>query len=462
MHAGQYQTFDNLHTINIFAYNLLEFENMKIELPYGTDKIEFTIDDRHLLQIVEPNEVICKDTYLTIERAVEAPSNYPSLADFVKDSKNLLIIVNDATRPTPTAKILEVIYEIINKVPHKFIVATGMHRPPTKEEYYQIFGNLYDEIKDKVFAHDSKDHSQLAYLGKTKFGTDIYINKMALEADKIVVIGSVEPHYFAGYTGGRKGFLPGISGFTTIEQNHKYALDIHAQPLALQANPVHEDMEDTVRIISDFSNSNSTFDIKKKTISKTDSKPIFSIMTVLDKNHNIYAVTAGDIFSSFYDAVKYANEVFSVKIKEKADIVISVAPYPMDIDLYQSQKALDNGKLALKENGILILVSKCRMGIGEEGFVKLLSQSKNPKEVFEKIKCEYRLGHHKAAKIAEIALWAKIFAVTDLKDEVLKSVFMIPYKSIQQAVDNAIKDKGNDAKLLILLNGSITVPRIEK
>jgi nickel-dependent lactate racemase len=102
------------------------------------------------------------------------------------------------------------------------------------------------------------------------------------------------------------------------------------------------------------------------------------------------------------------------------------------------------------------------MGIGEEGFVKLLSQAKNPKEVLEKIKCEYRLGHHKAAKIAELALNAKIFAVTDLDDEVLISVFMTPYKNIQHAIDDALKEKGKDAKLIVLQNGSITVPRVEK
>ncbi len=413
---------------------------MKVELPYGTGKIHFDIAKDRLAGIVEPNDVKCHDASRCITNAVKKPSNARPLDEFVKGAKELLVIVNDATRPTPTAKVLEVVYPVIKSVRHKFIVATGMHRAPTNDEYYQIFGKLYDDIKDNVFAHDSRDDSRLAYIGRSKNGTEMFVNKMAINADKIIVIGSVEPHYFAGYTGGRKGFLPGIAGYKTIEQNHKYALDVRAQALALDGNPVHDDMEDAIRNIG---------------------KPVFAIMTVLDKHHKIYAATAGDIHSSFYDAIESANEVFSVKIKEKADIVVTVAPYPMDIDLYQSQKALDNGKLALNDGGILILVSKCRMGIGEEGFVKLLSQASTPKEVLEKIGSGYRLGYHKAAKMAEIGIWAQMWGVTDLSPDVLKSVFIKPCKDIQSAIDGALEEKPG-GKVIVLPNGSITVPRLVK
>ncbi|MCG2825617.1 MAG: general glycosylation pathway protein, partial [Thermoplasmatales archaeon] len=204
--------------------------------------------------------------------------------------------------------------------------------------------------------------------------------------------------------------------------------------------PVHEDMIDALRTIKD--------------------KEIFSIQTVLDRERRIYAATAGHIHDSFLAAISKANDVFCVKIKEKADIVVSVAPYPMDVDLYQSQKALENGKLALKDGGILIMISKCRTGIGDPVFFKLLSSCKTPEEILETINKGYKLGYHKAAKMAEIATWAEMWGVTDLPDETMNSVFIKPFHNIQEAVDKALKIKGSDAKALFLMDGSITVPRI--
>ena len=281
----------------------------------------------------------------------------------------------------------------------------------------------------------------MVHIGTSKSGTEMWLNKRGMEADKLVMIGSVEPHYFAGYTGGRKSFLPGIASYSTIEQNHKYALLPEAKALALDGNPVHEDMIDALKVIAD--------------------KPIFSIQTVLDRDRKIYAATAGHIHKSFYAAIDKATEVFCVRIESKADIVVSVAPYPMDVDLYQSQKALDNGKLALKNGGILILVSKCRTGIGHDTFYKLLSACDTAQEVLDEIDRGYKLGYHKAAKMAEIGVWAQMWGVTELPDDVMKNVLLKPFRSVQEAIDEAIKIKGDDAKVLFLMDGSITVPMIE-
>jgi lactate racemase len=183
---------------------------------------------------------------------------------------------------------------------------------------------------------------------------------------------------------------------------------------------------------------------------------------VLDKDHHIYAATSGHINDSFHAAVKKAKEVFVVRIKSKADIVVTVARYPMDIDLYQSQKALDHAKLALKEGGILILVSKCRAGTGDDKFIQLLSSCHSPDEVFNRIKEGYVLGYHKAGKLAEINLWAEIHGVTDLPDEILKSINIKPFHSVQIALDEALKKKGKDARVLFMLDGSLTVPVLDQ
>ena len=136
--------------------------------------------------------------------------------------------------------------------------------------------------------------------------------------------------------------------------------------------------------------------------------------------------------------------------------------FPSDIDLYQAQKGIDNAKYALKEGGILLLVAKCRMGIGEESFVKLLSSADSPKDALDRIEKKFVVGYHKAAKMAEVGLHAQTWAVTDLDPKLLESIFIRPFSSLQEALDKAFEEKGKDAKALILLDGSLTIPHVEE
>ena len=411
---------------------------MELSIPYGKEKVKVNIPDEQLLGTISPNKVEIQDELLTVSNALANPINAPKFSEFIKNAKDILFIINDATRPTPTAKVLEILYNDIKELNPKFLIATGTHRPPTEDELQFIFGSILDNVRDNIVFHDCKDDKNLEHITTTSTGTQMYINRLALRADKIVIISSVEPHYFAGYTGGRKSFLPGIAGYKTIEQNHKHALEPTAKGLALTNNPVHEDMLEATKMMKQ--------------------KKVFNINLVLDNNHRIYAAITGELESSFMKAVEKANEVFCVRLPEKAEVVITVAPYPMDIDLYQSQKAIDNGKLALKEGGILILVSKCRTGVGHDNFVKLMASSDTPKGTLDYIAKEYKVGYHKAAKLAEIALWAEMWTVSDVDDEIIKSVFMTPYHNIQKAIDDALLKKGPEAKVLIMDNGSITVP----
>jgi nickel-dependent lactate racemase len=226
--------------------------------------------------------------------------------------------------------------------------------------------------------------------------------------------------------------------------NHKLAMSDKARSIVLEGNPVHDDMEDAMKVLKDVN--------------------VFSIQTVLTSDHDLYAVTAGDLHESFDAAISFANQVFCVPLKRKGNIVITAAPYPMDIDLYQSQKALDNGKLALERNGIIILVSKCRTGIGDETFLDLLCTSETPEKVLEMIREEYKLGYHKAAKMAQIGSHAQMWAVTDLDDSIIHKAMLKPYKSIQMAVDDAVKtlrEKGEEPRVVVMPFGSLTVPMIK-
>ncbi|MBN2337817.1 MAG: nickel-dependent lactate racemase [Acidobacteria bacterium] len=415
---------------------------MKLRLPYGKDgHLEADVDEARIEGIIEPNRVPIGDEGEVIRQALEHPVGSAGVREFLAGARDVLVIVNDATRPTPTARVLDHLEPELGGLEVHFIVATGAHRAPTPEEYVEIFSERhYARYRDRIFVHDARRSEEMVYLGTSKNGTEMRVNRRGVEADRILIISSVEPHYFAGYTGGRKSFLPGIAAFDTIEQNHKLALRREASALRLEGNPVHEDMIDALSTVK---------------------KEIFAINTVLDRDHRIYAAAAGDIYRSLEPAVARANEVFVAEIPRKADIVISVVKFPSDIDLYQAQKGIDNAKYALKEGGILLLVAKCRMGIGDESFARLLGSARSPADALRRIEEGFVLGYHKAAKMAEIGLWAQVWAVTDLDPAFMESVFIRPFTELGRAVDAALEEKGPDASVLVLMDGSLTIPVVQ-
>ena len=414
---------------------------MKIEVPYGKNgTMSAVISDDSQVSFLEANDVEIENENENIQTSISNPINSKDFTDFLSNSEKVLVIVNDATRPTPTQKVLDVIFQDLSQTHYNFIIATGAHRGPSHEEFLQIFGPYYEKIKDKIIVHDARKEEDLVFLGTSSNNTRMFVNKAGVEADKLIIISSVEPHYFAGYTGGRKSFLPGIAGFKTIEQNHKLALAPEAKALALENNPVHEDMIDAI---------------------KTIKQEIFSIMTVLDKRHQVYATCSGHITDSFHAAIDKANEVFAAPLKEKADIVVSIVKFPQDIDLYQAQKGIDNAKLALKYGGIMILVAKCRCGIGGKAFADLLSSCDTPEDALEKIEQGYTLGYHKAAKMAEIGMWAQMWGVTDIEANVISKLFITPFTDLQTAIDKALEEKGSNASVLFLMDGGLTVPLVQ-
>lgn len=415
---------------------------MKIDIPFG-DKIETVyIPDKNVQGVYFSNKIKIPDQKEVARRAVKKPVNSPSLEKFLESHPKLLIIINDAMRATPTERVLDAIYDFIKDRDFRLLVACGSHRVPTEDDLKYVLGKFYSELKDRLNWHDAKDDKNLEYIGTTSRGTAVHINKAVLEADGVIVINSVEPHYFAGHTGGRKAVLPGVSSFKTIETNHRNALQPEAQQLVLKGNPVHEDMEEAARLL-------------------LEKKDVFCINTVFDKDRHVCACAAGDMIDSFYEAVKFSEKVWSVKIKAKADIVVTVTRPPLDINLYQAQKALDNARYAVKTGGIIIWVAACREGIGPEEFYKLLSSVNSPQEVFDRIAKEFKLGWQKAAKMVEIFGFSDVWMVTRLSDGVVKGTFMKPCKTVQAAIDDALKLKGSRASVIFLMEGDKTVPFLQ-
>ncbi len=411
---------------------------MEIRVPWGLRERTVEVDPDRLAEIVRPNRVESVDEFETLCGALVNPIGTVSFKEFIRGGGEPLFIVNDGTRPTPTAKVLDIIEDDLAGCEPSFIIATGVHRAPTEEELRFIFGCHLERYRDRIHVHDSRTDRDMVRVGTTARGTEIRLNRRVVEADRLVIIGSVEPHSLSGYTGGRKSILPGVASYRTIEQNHSHALSPASRALVLEGNPVHEDMLDTLRVFSD--------------------KPLFSLQTVLDRERRIYAAVAGDVNRSFHAAVGKAREVFCVDIVSRADVVVSICSHPMDVDLYQSQKALHNGALALAEGGVLILVSRCSGGIGHDTFHRLLSSCSTLKDVLVRIEEGYVLGYHIAAKMAKIGSWARMWAVTELPDDVVRECHMRPFDTVQAAVDEALSVKGPTARVLFLMDGCITVP----
>jgi len=413
---------------------------VRIELNYGQDQQPVTIPDENLVAVLRPNDCCpFHDTDAALKQAVE------SCASFLGDSQRVLVLVNDYTRPTPNAPILAALRPVLSGRDFRALVCLGTHRAPTEAEFETIFGPaVWANHRNRVVCHDSKDKSRLFFLGKTSFGTDVWLNKELLWADKIITVNSIEPHYFAGYTGGRKGFLPGIAAYDTIAQNHNMVTRPGSQTFGLEGNPVHEDMNEAAKMIP---------------------RPVFSIQLVQDRNHRLLSIRSGDLFKSFDEAAADAHTVFAVPVKEKADIVLSVLGPPSNINFYQAQRAVEFARPVLKNPSVHITVSACRDGTGSDSFIKVLQGCSSPSDLLSLTASSslltansQTLGWHKSARLAQIMHTADLCTVMGVDDEVVNSVFMHPYKTAQDALDAAFAKLGQDARVYIIPDAGSVVP----
>jgi nickel-dependent lactate racemase len=365
-------------------------------------------------------------------------------------SSPLLVVINDYTRPTPSADVLRFLRPQLEEWLRghdrqlAFIIATGTHRAALPAEIEHLFGADLSQVHaGRIFCHDAKDKGQLVHLGRTSRGTEVQVNRLLAEAQSVLLINSVEPHYFAGYTGGRKSLFPGLAGYETVLANHKFSMEAGSETLVLAGNPVHEDLEEAMVI-------------------GIAGKQIYSIQLVLDKDHRVGFAAAGSLADTFPRAIEVADRQFVLEIERPYEVVVAVAPRPMDCNLYQTNKAIQSGALAVKEGGVLIVVSECRFGLGEnQTLFDMLVAADSPAQALERAYLEeYTIGMQQATRIASILERAEIWMVSSLKAEDVGAMFMTPLGSVQEAVDAALAKCGEEAQVLFLKEASITVPRI--
>ncbi len=405
---------------------------MKTEIHYGDGTIELDLPDSTRVITLPP--IRKRDEKELVSAALRDHYGHVDFSEFIGDAKRLLIIVNDSHRLTPTARILDYIYDrFLREKEPDFIVAIGSHSPPDENGLKFIFDHWLDELRPRIMVHDSRDDPALVEIGKARDGSPVRLNRAILDYDSILVFGSIELHYFAGFTGGRKGFLPGISSYGTIERNHINALEPGSETLALEGNPVHEGMDHVAGLVADMG------------------KRIFSIQCVLDTDGDIHAATAGEIRESFLQGTRIARRIYAVENCEKADVVIVVVPFPMDRNLYHSHKAIENARLIFADGAAIIMVSSCGEGLGPDNFVTLMESSDDPGEIMSTIRENYRLGHHKTARLLDLMGYTEILAYSSLPDAELARVKFTPVHDLQQAMDDAIMKRGGPGKARVML-----------
>jgi nickel-dependent lactate racemase len=291
----------------------------------------------------------------------------------------------------------------------------------------------------KVTTHDCKSKDQV-YLGNTSFGTKVYVNKVFAEADVRVLTGDVELHYYAGYGGGRKSVLPGVTSLQTIQKNHAMLLHPKAEIGVLEDNPVHKDMVEAAKL------------------AKVD----FTINIVLNSKKKLVKAFAGDLEQVFSYGVKLVDEMYKVSIKRKAEIVIvSPGGHPFDINLYQAYKGIHSALNAVKKGGVILLVAECSEGHGHNVFYEWMTKFKNLKIMERKLKRRFLLGGHKAYYLKRALQKVQIIIVSVMPDYAVNVFNLKPARAINDAINDAFAIVGNNAKVWVMPYGNITLPIVE-
>jgi nickel-dependent lactate racemase len=355
------------------------------------------------------------------------------------EGRRILTVINDGYRRTPNDQLLPYIWPLVGD--GDFIIATGSHRQPTSMELSSIFGDWLDRVLSRLMIHDCYDQANMVDFGQTSRGTPVKLNKAIARAEAIITINSVEPHFFAGFTGGRKSIIPGLASFETIQANHCLAKDTNATSLILENNPLHQDLEEALDLLG--------------------GKPILTLQCIANREGSIVDVFSGRVRQAFGLACKVAQRFYTVEAPQKYDIVIANGEPPLDINLYQLQKAQEHGGLMVREGGILIVMGACPEGTGSDYFIRSAEKYPQPQMALAQVDTDNSFGMHKLIKTARQLEHFQIYYVTMLDAEVVHKVYFKAFDEIEAALTEAYKILGDQAEVAILEDAGYTVPIVK-
>lgn len=399
-------------------------------LPYGETTISIDIPEKYDAKVVKPDSFgAVKDEIKEIEKALANPLNSRRLHEIAREGEKALIIVSDATRPTPTAKMLPFLISELKAGGVEdiaIVIGLGIHRKQTGDEKKSILGECYGRVK--AMEHDIND---CVYTGTTSRGTPLEVFRPVAEADIVVCTGTIEPHYYAGYSGGAKSILPAVASKRSIDANHALMLDPSSSAGRLDG-AVREDIDEAAGILG------------------ID----FILNVVLNERKEIVFASAGDYREAHRKGVEFLDRVLKVRVEPADILIVSPGGFPKDIDMFQSHKALEHAKSAVKEGGSIILVAECREGYGNKVFEEWLKFDRD--EAVKRFKSGFVMGGHKAALLAALSRRFDLYLVSSLPDEMVRRAYFIP-ASLKDALGMALAKHGEDAKIIVMPYGSMTL-----
>jgi nickel-dependent lactate racemase len=415
-------------------------------LPYGKTEVCARIPAQNFLGLIEPKEKSgASDPQAEVERALKEPIASKRLNEIVKPEHKVAIVVDDATRPAPSHLLVLSILDELNGAGVKdeqvtVIFGCGTHRTVTSEEAVRLLGeDVLNRVK--AISHDCRAQD-LVYAGATqKHGNKVYLNHVFAEADVKILTGDIGFHYYAGYGGGRKSVLPAVSGEETIKHNHAMILDPSAKTGVLIGNPVHEDMVEAAKL------------------ARVD----FILNVVANSKGEIVKAFAGDLEQAFYGGVKLVDEMYSVSVDRKADIVIvSSGGSPADVNLFQAYKGVDSALDVVKRGGVIVLVAECPEGHGNQVFYDWMVKFSDIKAVEREIKHNFVLGGHKAYYLLKALQNHQIILVSSMPDYYATSIFKVKTaRAVNDALNEAFKVVGKNAKVWVMPYGNFTHPEVK-
>ena len=416
------------------------------KLKYGSSKVAVSLEEQQVADVIHiadypplenPREVLRRSFY--------NPIGCKPLDQIIQPGQTVSIIVNDSTRVANTSLIVEVLLEELNKlgVPDEnicFVFALGSHRVMTDEEMIHELGEeAFRRIR--CYNSDCTKDDEFKYFGTTSFGTPVWFNKHVVDADHIICTGSILHHFFSGFGGGRKAMLPGVSRKDTITANHSHMPEPGAKLGKLAGNPVYEDQIEGVKMCP----------------------PSFLINVVLDASKRFLKVFSGHYITAHTEACEFVNQVYGAEIAKEADIVIaSCGGYPKDINIYQMQKTMDNAWCAVRQGGVVIMLAECIEGSGSPTLEKAMREGKNADTIEKKLRDNFVLGGHKAFAIARLGRKAEFILVSALDPDFARMMLFTPAANIEEALELAHAKVGKDASVILMPDGSYTVPRLKE
>lgn len=421
---------------------------MRVHLAYGKSGLDIELDSGWNVTVIEPAFVPgLASPGRALRDALRSPVGAPALRDLVQPGTRAGVIVSDITRPTPHHMILPAVLEALSALPNDHITlfnALGTHRPNTDAE---LRGMLGDAIVDRypIVQNDCFDPSTQTCLGVTAWGNEIWINRALAECDLKILTGFIEPHFFAGFSGGGKAIMPGMGGQATILRNHSAAMigDPRATWGITRGNPIWEEVHDAARRVSGT----------------------FLVNVAMNKNKDITGVFAGDLDQAHALGSAFVKRHAMAPVERPFDIVITTnSGYPLDLNLYQAVKGMSAAAQVVRQGGAIIIASECWDGIPDHGlYGRLLREADSPRAVLDRILTPgFQAQDQWQAQIqAQIQLRADVHVYSDhLTDEQVRAALLTPCRSIERTVAALVARFGPDASICVLPQGPQTIPYI--